>query len=260
MNITNEQELEKILMQSIDEISKNSIKILAGHMPLLYLDECPTRRSAELGVTRWGAFSTYTFELGAKLLQYSKASGKSGKLMLIVDDLVELPRIEKDGIFYSQNKSWMSRVRKKFYDNENIPDAFEKILSKYDLSVDDLSVQRKKENTSPLISEKLAKANGLEKGIIAPNECSQAYKGVLFDESIFSMEKDYLVGFIPGQCKGNICEGILDAPQGLSSLHVFFPHMESLGGLAQLKSTYEKIREPMSVSDMFKEGLTYQRT
>ena len=260
VTIKTKNELEQILFDSVDQTDKSSVKIMAGHMPLLYVDEGPGQRKAELDSSRWGSFSTYTFELGAKVLQYAKSSGKDGKLMLIVDDIVELPEMEKDGKIYRNDKSWTKRARKKFYETGNLPDTFEEILSKYDLSVKDLVFQKRKEGETPLISEKLAKAKGLEKGIVAPNECSQAYKGVLFDDDLFSMEHDYLIGFVPGQCKGNLCEGLLKAPEGLSSLHVFFPHMEDLGGLAQLKSSYKKFREPMSVQDIFKHGLSYRAT
>jgi hypothetical protein len=248
--IQSESELESILKEDVDE-SKKELRIVAGHLPLLYNDNGPGNRSVELGVDRWGEFSPYTFELGAKLLQYTQDSGREGKLVVIVDDDVELPRSEKNGRIVRQDKGWHRRPRNRILRSSALPEQYQEILEKYDLTKEDLVTQERKGNQTVLLSEKMLKAEAEQTGLVAPNECSLAYKGLLLNSKYFDKDKHRLISFIPGQCKGNICEGVLDTNLGIDASHVFFPHIEEMGGLLDMGNGYEKFGESSKIQDFY---------
>jgi hypothetical protein len=212
----------------------------------------------ELGVNRWGEFSNYTFELAVSLLRYVKDSKKEGKLILLVDDLVELPQKQKEDRFVRVDTKWKQKARKRFYPLNELPESYLTVLENYNFSERDFVVQQRTiESNSIFISEKMARARALERGYTAPNECSQAYKGVIYDPEFFVVANDYLVSFIPGQCKGNVCSGILDVQNDLDTLHVFFPHMEDLGGLADMREGYKKIRNSLTIDEIYQRGVFY---
>lgn len=146
MIIQNERELEEVINKTINETDK-SIKIIGGHLPLLYHNEGKGKKSVEFGVDRWGEFSNYTFELSCRALKYAKDQGKEAKIILLVDDLVEIP-IKK---FYEDGKTvretvtkTLKRKRSQLYDSGIIPESYENILSQYDLTKDDLVTHKRK--------------------------------------------------------------------------------------------------------------------
>jgi hypothetical protein len=262
--IKNQQELEKILFETINKIDK-SIKIFGGHLPLLYHDEGIGKKSVEFSVDIWGNFSNYTFELSCMALKYAKEKGKDAKIMVVVDDIVEIPikKAYEDGKVERENVTKVLKIkRKQLYDSGKIPESYENILSQYGLTKNDLLTHKRKSgNETNMISEISIKAIANENGFISKNECAQAYKGIIYNKDFFNIEKYYLISFIPGQCKGNICTGLLDDEIKLNALHFFFPHMEELGGLIGLKNgTYIKNpnKNPLTIEEMYKEGITYR--
>ena len=264
MKLKNEKELENIIRQTIDETDK-PIKIIGGHLPLLYHDKGAGKKYVEFGVERWGEFSNYTFELSCMALKYAKDQGKESKIILLVDDSVEIPikNIYEDGKIVRETVTkTLKRKRSQLYDSGMIPESYEKILSQYGLTKDDLVTHKRNSGKeTKMISEMSAKAIATEKGLTAKNECAHAYKGIIYNKDFFDIGKDYLISFIPNQCKGNICRGLLNESSELNALHFFFPHMEELGGLMQKKDgTYiiNPIQEPMKREEMYKNGITYR--
>ena len=71
----------------------------------------------------------------------------------------------------------------------------------------------------------------------------------------------YLVSFIPGQCKGNICAGVLDVREDLDASHIFFPHIETMGGIVDTGSGFLKFGDGASIKDIYEAGfITYKET
>jgi hypothetical protein len=264
-SINNEEELIQIIQDSINRTKKNSIKILGGHLPLQYYDGGEGKKSVEFDVNRWGVFSTYTFELGVKALRYAKERGKDSKLLILVDDLVEIP-ITK---LYNYGKvkretvtKTLKRKRKQLYDSGIMPTIYEQILLDYDFSKENLIFHERKEGVrTPMISELTLKITATNKDPISTNECAQSYKGIVYTAEFFDINNDFLISFIPGQCKGNICTSLLDKEPRLSALHFFFPHITDLGGLIQLKNgAYIKNPKisPLRREDMFEREISYR--
>jgi hypothetical protein len=258
--ITSDEQLDSILKKAIDNSNKESVKILAGHLPMIYKDFGPGHRAVDIDSNRWGIFSMYTFEKGVKLLRYALDTNKEGGLLVLVDDIVELPEKElPDGKIIKMSNDWAKRKRKAMYKNAELPDEYKEILEAYDISESFVIPQIRDENTkSILISEKMTRAVAHSKKLTAPNECSQAYKGVLYDPQFFDFKKDYLVSFIPGQCKGNICDGFLDTLKNIDAMHIFFPHIEDMGGMLALKEGYQKLFPVMNVKQIFQMGVFYR--
>lgn len=251
--VKNESELEQLLKADIDSTQKD-IRILAGHLPLLY--DCSIRK-VELGVDRWGEFSPYTFELGARLLRHALDSGKLGKLIVLVDDDVELPRIERNDTYVRRDIVWAKRPRRRLLNSSSLPQQYQEILDRYNLDSSHLVCQEKKGKTTVLISEKRLKREAVKRKIAAPNECSLAYKGLLSNEAYFNHNENYLISFIPGQCKGNICQGVLNVDTDLESSHVFFPHIEAMGGIYRAEHGYVRLPNAtaLTIQKMFERGL-----
>jgi hypothetical protein len=256
--LESEQELKEVLQNYVLNSNKKSVKILAGHLPLLY--NTKGGNSLELGVNRWGIFSEYTFKLGVDLFVTATNNGKESGLIVLVDDLVEIPLINKNEKLVRNDKSWMKLKRRRFYSDAHLPSEYINMLSRYGLSENVVLEQKRNDGSnSKLISEKMTKATAISKGLIAPNECAQSYKGLLYDAHFFDADKDVMISFVPGQCKGNVCSGLLDTQKDIDSLHVFFPHMEDLGGLMSIKEGYVKdSRKPMTVEEMFQAGVYYR--
>ena len=248
--IKSESELIEILQEGIIRSEKQGVKILAGHLPLIYMDECPGKRYAELGVNRWGKFSTYSFELGCRLARDAIDRGKKTGLMVIVDDLVEVPR-NSEG--QRKVKSWMTRAQRRVYQANGVPEEYARIAKDYGVQ-DNIIEQERSFGHSELISEWKLKSQAIESGIVSPNECSLAYNAILGDISLFDSQKDYLIGFIPGQCKGNICAGVLGVRKDLDASHVFFPHIEIMGGFFYTGSEFIKAGVPASIKEIYESG------
>lgn len=241
--------LQQLLMKQIDRIVKD-FKIFAGHLPLLYDDQ----KRVQLDSKRWGPFSEYTLELGCELARYAKQKGKSAMLLIVVDDLVEVPRDVKGKRSF---KKWMLKAQRIFYSGNEFPVSYEKILGKYGMDKH-LVMQRRSFGKSRLISERKLKTKFLDSEV--SNECSMAYSAMLNDSDLIKLDKEHLISFIPGQCKGNICEGVLDVRKDLNSTHVFFPHVEMMGGLLETKEEFVSVKEAASLQDIFNEGVVCRFT
>lgn len=237
--------LETVLKETINRQQRH-IKIVAGHLPLVYHNGPPGERMVALDIDRWGPFSTESFELGAKLARYAHEQGKEASLVLIVDDDVELPAPDDR----PQDYKWASTPRRRLFQKGELPEQYREILKRYDLGRESFVQIERKGAITPLISERELKRTALENGVTA-NACSLAYGSFINNPDLFDVQKDYLIGFVPGQCKGSICEGVLDRTQGLYSTHAFFPHIEFMGGLLRMGRGYEKIADSCSPKEMY---------
>ncbi len=254
-SIKDESELMEKIQEDIVGTEKQSIKIFAGHVPLLYHDGAPRQRKIELSTDRWGEFSPYSFDLGCQVLKFSKSQDRDSKLLLVVDDDVELPLIKDPGRIIRKSYPWAKKPRQRLLGEGRLPDEYRRILRDRGLLEDDLLKQdRGKGILTPLISEKILKRDARDMDLIAGSECALAYKGILLDDRMFDLEKDYLVSFMPGQCKGSICDGVLDIRDDLDATHIFFPHIEQMGGLFGTGEGYEKIGVPDTMEHMFSAG------
>lgn len=232
--LSDESELMYILKSDIKNTRKNNFLFFAGHLPLLYIDNGPGKREIIVDTKRWGVFSNYSLELSCKLLKFAKKIGKRGKLLILVDDDCELP--EKIKLINNEEKSvrrdynWAHKPRRRFFMDSSLPSNYHIILDKYTLTKSDILKQIRNNNTiSLLFSEKILKRDAQNNRETANDECSLAYKGILFNHHYFDFSRDYLISFMPGQCKGNICAGVLDKINYLDCSHIFFPSVVGMG-------------------------------
>jgi len=262
MKITDEEQLIQLAEKNLKNSTSKTIKIFAGHIPLLYNTETDGEVNVKLDDYRWGLFSTYTFKLGCKLLRYSLDIGKKGKLILLVDDNIELPRIQlPNGTIKRKDENKFRKPRKRLMKSSELPESYEKILAKYQLSQNDLVNQNRDNTNTVLISEKILKEEGEKKFGLSHNECSLAYKSLLLNTKYFNIDSDFLVSFMPLQCKGNICD-VLGESLKVNSNHFFFPDINEMGGLVELKDKYinSTKRTPFqNKNELFREGLVSYR-
>lgn len=257
--IENESSLVDLIKESIDGTDKENVKIFGGHMPLMYQDDGPGKRDAYLDLNRWGEFSTYTFELSCQMVSYALNKGKNVELLVVVDDMVEIPKVgdKKKGF-----KDWMKRTQDRFYKSHDLPEEYQEIASKYGV-LDYVAKQKRSFGESKLIGEHKLKSEAISQGKKAPNECSLAYNALLDDPNLFNKEEDHLVAFIPGQCKGNICSGVLEVRNDLDSMHIFFPHIETMGGIIDWRDGkgFQKIGDALTAEKMYESGqISYHKS
>jgi len=260
IKIDNNTEIESLLKNDIKESNKN-VKIFAGHLPLVYESK---EELVYIDEFRWGEFSTYTFDLGAKLLRYTLDIGKKGQLIIVVDDDIELT-INSNLINSLDDQNWRRRERRKIFKNPLLPKPYEKILEKYNLNLSHLVAKKQRKVNTFLLSEKVLKTEAKELKISAPNACSLAYKGLLLNPKLkyFDIINDYHISLMPGQCKGNICEGFFNQDYNLNASFIFFPHIEKLGGIIPDSIGYKKTDsiKPISIKESLKNGyITYFKT
>ncbi|MFT5822573.1 MAG: hypothetical protein ACI8ZM_003829 [Crocinitomix sp.] len=257
--ISNQEELENILKKDILQTKKN-IKIFAGHLPMVYETNDQSERTACLDVNRWGDFSCQTFELGTQLIQFARSKNKLAKLIVVVDDDVELLKVEKMEKLVRKDENWHKKPRRKIFKNSTLPLAYTQIMQSYNLTNDSLIRQNRTNFSSLLISEKVLKSDAEKNGVVSANECSLAYKGLIFDDQYFNPNEDYLISLMPGQCKGNICSGLLNTSIAIDSSHIFYPHIELMGGIVETNEGYKKLAECLNLSTAFRKGLiTYRK-
>ena len=223
MELLNEENhLIERIERDICNSSKERIVLLSGHFPVSYMEG----RAYE-DLTRWGCFSAYTLQLGARLGKFAKSKGRKVSFALISDDLFN----EKAALdVYGNNQ--LSRWRGAFYKEHSGPSArvhptFEVILDAEGFSSKDVIRQdHKKEwrESCLYISEKVLRAQREH----IKNECAKAYLGFLENQIIFDKEKDHLVAFIPTKCRDNICEIALPEVDNLSVSHIFMPSVKGV--------------------------------
>jgi hypothetical protein len=253
IRITEESALVERLQEDVRNTPKSRVKIQTGHLPLLYLDEA-NHVSAKLSVSRWGEFSGYSFDLGCRIVKYCQDIGKHAKIILVVDDGDEL---ERDDQGRRISKARHKSARRRFFANTGLPTEYLQTLAKYGLDNSCL-VNDSGSNETPLISESSLKSRAVKAGLVAPNECSRAYKALLLDGQLFDSQNEYLVSLIPGQCKGNICGGVLEENEiQFDSSHVFFPHAQKMGGLVVENGKYVQKFASWTREMMFQKGVEY---
>lgn len=245
-------QLEMQLKEAVKNTDKAGFKIMTGHLPLVYNND----RTISVDSRRWGEFSEYTLELGCKTASYARELGKEVGLLMLIDDLVEVPR---DSNGKRKFQSWMVKEPDKHYATDKLPNSYNEIIARY--NVEDLIVPQKRSfGETKLISERKLKVDHLNSKGKAPNECSMAYSSLLNNPELLDLGRDYLVSLIPGQCKGNLCQGILNVRDDLDSSHVFFPHVETLGGMIDTGEGFKQFGKPCSIDGMFEAGVYIQTT
>lgn len=238
MKIKNEKELIDLIKEDINNSSSQNIILFAGHLPLLYNKSHEQKNIVELGEFRWGVFSLYTFELGCLILQYCIDIGKKGKIIILVDDDIELPKVElTNGRIKRKDENKFKKPRRRLMKNSKLPESYKKVLIKYNLNYEHFIYQERDNVKTFLISEKILKKEGESKFGLSHNECSLAYKSLLLNPKYFSISDDYLISFMPLQCKGNICE-VIGSELKINSSHFFFPDINKMGGLIEMKNEY----------------------
>lgn len=255
-SVRSESKLIDILQEDIRNSDKECIKIFTGHLPLIYHEDGPGTRKAELNINRWGEFSPYTFNLGCQLARYTLGHGKDARILIMADDLVEVPKDKKGNRKISK---WMQRVAKKFYQKQDFLPEYEAIAKHYGV-LEKIIEHQRSFGPSRFISEMSVIFQAMMTGRKAPNECSLAYNSMLNNPELFDANTDYLISFIPGQCKGNICAGVLDVRKDLDASHIFFPHIEMMGGILDTGTGFIKCGEEASIRDIYEAGfITYKK-
>lgn len=186
---------------------------------------------------------------------------------MVVDDNFELEKEVVGGkeIITDRNKR-KQRTRRQFYKKSELTSEYKAILEQNNLDENSL-VNINHENNkfsiiTPLISERYLKELAKNRGITANNECAKAYKSILLNPDIFNITNEYLISFIPGQCKGNICNAVLNEGEiEFDSSHAFFPKATFMGGLAQMKNgTFIQGYHPKDKKFIYNVGINYQQT
>ncbi len=252
--IDSPERLIELLFDQIESTKRqfqNAI-FIAGHLPLVYED------GPRLDVNRWGEFSKHTLEVAAEVGDRIKKIGINTRIAVIVDDLWEL----KKGTGFPRNFS-------KFYQRSSLPAEFTEVLDRYDLQ-DSLILQERKGFNSKLISEykELTANRSTTDG--EATECAKAFRSFTNNPSYFDPATDYLIGFIPGQCRGNLCS-ITSTPSTTdrfgSSTMIFYPHVETMSGLVlSSQNAQEKFyrstqfEEAQTVEQIYQNGVTMQTT
>jgi len=239
--VRTEKELVDILFEDIS--GSRTVALVAGEFPLIYHSG---ERRAESGISRWGEFSMYTFELGCMLARQALDWGKDVRILVVADDHVELPLV--DGA--RKVRSWMKRVQRGLY-AQGLPEEFEASARRWNV-LEHIAEESRSFGPSKVISEIHLKSIALNRGIVVPNECSLAYTAML---DLLCDPHDYVIGFIPGQCKGFICDGVLDRRINLNATHVFFPHIELLGGILDTGKGFVKVGDGMKIAEAYSAGL-----
>ena len=206
----------------------------------------PEERRVEYGILRWGEFSTHTFELSCQLARHVLDHGKQARILAVADDHIELPL--HDGV--RKVHTWIKRAQREIY-AQGLPPEFVSSAKKYNV-FDCIVEESRSFGLSKIISEIHLKSIALQRRLIAPNECSLAYNAML---DTLCNPDDYSIGFVPGQCKGLICDGVLDRRPNLNATHIFFPHIELLGGLFDTGNGFRKMADGMKISDAYDAGL-----
>jgi hypothetical protein len=252
LTLSSEQILLDQLKFVINITPQQTICIQAGHAPMIYTAD----RSVYIDTGRWGEFSIHSFEMGCVLARYALDKKKTVKLLLVSDDIIEIP---KDETGKRNTKTWMRLAAKTAYRTHTLPEAYRKIAYKHNV-LQYIVGQKRSFGTSHFISEMSMILKSLQAKEKSNNECSLFYNILLDDPTFYNKDTDYMISFIPGQCKGNICEGVLDIRQDLSSTHIFFPHIEVMGGILDMGNGFEKIGDPMPIAEMYKKNLISVRT
>ena len=249
-------ELETQLKADIDNSNKD-VNIFAGHLPLRYLEHNGERKVI-MDENWWGQFSLFTFRMGCSLVKYALDLGRGGKILLVVDDDDELLSYENDRN-YLNDKNWHKKPRKRLRRKSLIPESYQKILDEFGLDTSILGKQQFKKYSTVLISERNLKKESREMGFDAPNECSLAYKSLLYNknEHYFDSHKEHHICFIPDQCKTNLCDGIIKSDINVDASYVFFPKIEDMGGIVKVMIGHERLRslKPLSVDEYFAKNL-----
>lgn len=256
ITIPNEKTLVDLLASEISKTEKESIKIVAGNLPMRYYKRDAGKFDAGVDVDRWGQFSLYTFAMGCQLVKYARDEGKQAGLLVVVDDALELP-FDEIGQRIQGNR--VKTPRRDFYQAANFPEQYQQIADHYEVT-DAIVEQARSFGSSKLISELQIKLSALDPKQKEQNDCVATYSALLADPQFFDKQSDYLISFIPGQCRGNISEGILDKRDDLDASHVFFPHIRLMGGLMG-KYIFREVCDPMPIPQMYEQdGIIYQKS
>lgn len=249
-------ELKTQLKIDIDNSNKD-VNIFAGHLPLRYLEKNGERK-VFMDENWWGKFSSFSFSLGCELVKYARDLGRCGKIMLVVDDDDELLSYENKRN-HLNDKNWHKKPRKRLRKKSKIPASYQNILDKYDLDLSILIKQQFKKYSTVLISERNLKKESREMGFNASNECSLAYKSLLYSnkDTYFNSQKEFHICFIPDQCKTNLCEGIIESNNNVDASYIFFPKIEDMGGIVKVEIGHQRLPslKPLEVSEYFEKDL-----
>lgn len=214
--INHENHLIERLKKDIDNCDKDTIVLVGGHFPLIYL-----RDGAIEAIRKWGEFSTYTLELACKISRYAKMNRKQVKLVFFVDDC------SYESLAPYANPS---RRRKRLYCKRSGQDAklhsiFQAILKSYGFSEKDVIRQNHRKigrEDCLYFSEKLLKGSMRK----IDNACAREYTEFIEDAQYFNKETMHLITFAPNRCQSHICNFALDKEiDNISASHVFMDTM-----------------------------------
>lgn len=207
-NILGEEMLLNLIQRDIVDSERTPI-IMGGHFPMTY-----DNREVNFAINYWNCFSSYTFDLSTRLVRFSRSLGRNAKIALVCDDHWLAPK---------EGSKWYKPKRNEMYRSNTIPVEYQEILRRNGLETDVLlrhNHGKPGREACPIISENALIAEATQKGIQFNNNCAKAYSALTENLDLFDKQKNYLIGFIPNQCRNNVC-GFLDITN-IPNTHVFF--------------------------------------
>lgn len=214
MTPTNRSELITYLKQKIDE-APGLVAIQAGHfavvhdeatgklVPGIFQDiENSAQREAVQGNPYMGYFPLYTWELGVELIAYAKSKNKDARLVLLCNDWQWVKAVESGA-----ENPW----RAAFYENFELPPAYNKKLQEFNLSRDVILPFRGQDGQvlHPLVFEETKLRKRWDRHFAGVcelnNACAQEYVPLLIQ-----LQQDgakTLISFVPKTCMLSVNAG-----------------------------------------------------
>jgi hypothetical protein len=212
--VKSENILEELLVTDILESGRNNLLILGGHFPLEYKTEGVVE-----SINKWGDFSTYSLDFGAKIGSIVKKEGFDVNFVFFVDDHCYEPVSGLSGSQMSSRRNQLYKLRSG--ENSKLNDIYSEILSNNGFCEDNILRQNQGKNGREdclYFSEKKLRSSMRE----ISNACAREYTEFVENPKYFDKKLTHMLAFVPQRCQGHICDVALDEEiEDISSNHVF---------------------------------------
>ena len=129
--VESQDNLEELLVTDILNSNKEKVMILGGHFPLEYVKD-----GAIEAINKWGEFSNYSLEFGAKIGEIVKNEGINVNFVFFVDDHCYEPISNLSNSQMSSRRNQLYKLRSG--ENAKLNDVYSQILNKYGFSEKDV--------------------------------------------------------------------------------------------------------------------------
>jgi hypothetical protein len=212
--VNSENILEELLVTDILESGRNKLLILGGHFPLEYKTEGVVE-----SINKWGEFSTYSLDFGAKIGNIVKKEGINVNFVFFVDDHCYEPNSGLSGSQMTTRRNQLYKLRSG--KDAKLNEVYSQILSNSGFYEDNILRQNQGKNGREdclYFSEKKLRSSA--RGI--SNACAREYTEFVENPSYFDKKLTHMLAFVPQRCQDHICDVALDEEiEDISSNHVF---------------------------------------